>query len=349
MKKILTAIGNPMLNHKIKNIENYELLNEDIKIDEELLEWIEKTQEVDILFLCSNIIHNYKVDEFIQIIRKIQENIFIIFFKEENVESNLKEDDNLKIYNSFDFDLETLEKILQKVIQKNIRKNTSKIISVSGVSGVGKSTFSTFLAKSVENQSTKILLIDFDIEENQIRTLLKIKKQPNNVEQIKNMIIHVNKNLDVLSHLDLIFPKKYQIDFFKIQEIFNILKKEYNLIIIDTSSKLENEYTKRIFYNSDEIIFLLEPNILGVKKSKNMLEVLENDWRIQNSKLKLILNKTNIYQISDTIIEELFPNIKLLGRMKYNDAYNLMINKNVDKKEIKKEYEKMYKKICQIK
>ncbi len=112
---------------------------------------------------------------------------------------------------------------------------------------------------------------------------------------------------------------------------------------------MENEYTKRIFYNSDEIIFLLEPNILGVKKSKNMLEVLENDWRIQDSKLKLILNKTNIYQISDTIIEELFPNIKLLGRMKYNDAYNLMINKNVDKKEIKKEYEKMYKKICQIK
>ena len=77
-----------------------------------------------------------------------------------------------------------------------------------------------------------------------------------------------------------------------------------------------------------------------------MLEVLENDWKIDFSKIKLILNKANIYQISNTIIEELFPDIKLLGRMKYNDAYNLMINKNVDKKEIKREYEKMYKRIC---
>lgn len=346
MKKILTAIGNPMLNHKIKNTENYEVLSEDIKIDEELLEWIEKTQEVDILFLCSHIIRNYKIDEFIQIIRKIQEDILIIFFEGENIESSVKEDEHLKIYNSLDLDLEILEKILQKVIQKNIRKYTSKTISISGVSGVGKSTFSTFLAKSVENQSIKTLLIDFDLEESQIRTLLKIKKQPQSMETLKDMVIHINKNLDVLTHLDFIYPQDHPIDFLKIQEIFHIFKQEYNLIIIDTSSKLENEYTKRIFYNSDEIIFLLEPNILGVKKSKNMLEVLENDWKIDFSKIKLILNKANIYQISNTIIEELFPDIKLLGRMKYNDAYNLMINKNVDKKEIKREYEKMYKRIC---
>lgn len=196
----------------------------------------------------------------------------------------------------------------------------------------------------MENKRT--LLIDFDLEERQIRTILKIKKQPQYKNNIKNMIINVNKNLDVLCHLDFIFSNKNELDFFRIQEILNELKNEYDLIIIDTSSKLENKYTKRIFYHSDEIVFLLEPNILGVKKAKNMLEIFENDWKISIEKIKIILNKTNIYQISDIIIEELFPNIKLVGNMKYQDAYNLIINKNVDKKEIKKEYEKICKKIC---
>lgn len=207
----------------------------------------------------------------------------------------------------------------------------------------GKSTFSTFFAKNVENK--KILLIDFDLNENQIRTILKIKKQPQFKNNIKNMIINVNKNFDVLCHLDFIFSNQSEPDFFRIQEILNELKNEYELMIIDTSSKLENEYTKRIFYQSDEIIFLLEPNILGIKKSKNMLEIFENDWKISSEKIKIILNKTNIYQISDMIIEELFPDIKLLGKMKYHDAYNLMINKNVDKKEIRKEYERIWRKI----
>ena len=149
--------------------------------------------------------------------------------------------------------------------------------------------------------------------------------------------------------MDSVFPNKNEMNYWKIQEIINQLKEEYNLIIVDTSSKLENEYTKRIFYNSDEVIFLVEPNILGVKKSKNMLEVFENDWKIANSKIKIVLNKSNMYQISDAILEELFPEIKLIGKMKYMDSYNLMINKSVYKRELKREYEKIYKKIYNIK
>ncbi len=195
----------------------------------------------------------------------------------------------------------------------------------------------------------KILLIDFDLEESQIRTLLKIKKQPQYTNNIRDLAINVTKNFDVLCHMDYLFSNKDEINYIKIQEIINQLKEEYNFIIIDTSSKLENEYTKRIFYNSNEILFLLEPNILGVKKSKNMLEVLENDWKIASSKIKIILNKSNMYQISDAILEELFPEIKFIGKMKYMDSYNLMINKSVYKREIKREYEKIYRKIYSIK
>lgn len=343
MKKIITAIGNPMFYQKIKETKKYQLIPEDIKTDEELIEWLEREGKIDFLFLCSDIIKNYNIEEFIKIIKEIQENIFIIFFKRENCEISMEENEKFKTMNDMEIEWEALEEILEQPQEEEVEKTNAKIIAISGASGVGKSTFSTFLAKNVEN--LKVLLLDFNLEENQVRTILKIKKQPQYENNIKNMIMNIGKNLDVLCHLDFIFANKDKINYLQIQEILNQLKKEYDLIIIDTSSNLENEYTKRIFYNSDEIIFLLEPNILGVKKSKNMLEIFENDWKIEFSKIKMILNKTNIYQISDEIIKELFPEIKLLGKMKYMDSYNLMINKNVDKKEIKKEYERIWKKI----
>lgn len=207
----------------------------------------------------------------------------------------------------------------------------------------GKSTFSTFFAKSVENENQKTLLIDFDFTQNQSKLLFKVKRNPEYDGNIEKLVININKNLDILCNLDLVFNEPNMANFIKLQEMLNNVKQNYNLIIIDTSSNLQNEYTKRIFYNSDDIIFLLEPNILGVKKSKDLLEIIENDFKVDNSKIRIVLNKTNIYQISDNIIEELFPDIKLLGKIKYHDAYNLMINKNIHKKEIKKEYEKIYR------
>jgi len=197
----------------------------------------------------------------------------------------------------------------------------------------------------VENKDAKTLLIDFDLEANQIRTLFKNKKNLKYFERVEDGIVTINKNLDILCNLDFIFRSTEQIDYLQIKEIIEKLKEKYNLIIIDTSSNCKNEYTKKVFYNCDNIIFLLEPNIIGIKKGKDLLEIFESDWKIPTSKIKLIINKSNIYQISEEIINELFPNIELIGKMNYNDCYNLMINRNIDKKEINKEYKRIYKKI----
>lgn len=345
MRKVLTAIGNPMLNQKIKKLENYEVLLDDIGSDDELLEALEREQTVEILFLCTNIIEHYSVEKLIEMIRKLQENIFIVLFNGENSQDIIKEDENLKFYHTLDLDLADFEKSLPPVKVTPIQNYTSKIMAISGASGIGKSTFSTFLAQNVEKKNSKTLLIDFDLDENHIKTILKLKKNPKAQGNVKNMIVNVNKNLDVLYNLKNIFPNQENVNFFTLQKMMNELKKEYQLILIDTSSNLENDYTKRIFYYSQKIIFLVEPNILGIKKAKNMLEVIENDWKIANEKINLVLNKTNMYEISQNIMQELFPDMKIIGKMKYLDSYNLMINRNINKKEIKKEYEKIYKKI----
>ena len=344
MKKTITAIGNFNLNRELKKLKDCNLVTNDISDDEELIECLEREKEIDMLFVSSNIIKHYGIDEFLKIIRKLQTDIKIYFFKAKDVECKIKEDENFKVFTSFEIDFNILKKDFEEEMIKNNKNDNSQIIAISGASGVGKSVFSTFFAKTVENGNKKILLIDFDLEQNQLRTILKIKKNPK-YNEINELIINVNNNLDILCHLDLIFENNTQMDSFKIQEILKTLRNEYDLIIIDTSSNLENEYTKRIFYNCDNIIFLVEPNIIGVKKAKTMLEVIENDWKVQDFKIKLVLNKTNIYQISDSIIEELFSNLKLIGKIQYRDSYNLMINTTIRKREIQKEYEKIYKKI----
>lgn len=343
MKKILTGIGNHFLNEKLRQNQEYDVLCEDFENDEKLLEYLECGEIVDILFLSSNIVKNYDLQEFVKLVQKIQDTMQVVVFGERNKVEKIVENHNLKVYDAMDLDMELLKQILSEKVEKSSLKSRAKTIAISGASGVGKSTFSTFFAKNVENEKNKTLLINFDLEENHIRTILKIRKTPKIQESIEDLIINVDKNLDVLCNLDSVFKDKSEVTFFKIQEILEPFKENYDLIIIDTSAKLEEDYTKKVFYNVDEIIFLLEPNILGIKKAKNMMEVFERDWNIPTYKIKIILNKAGMYQITDSIIEELFDDIKLIGKMKYNDVYNLMINRNVNKKEIKKEYKKISK------
>lgn len=342
MKKVLTAIGNNKLNENLKEYKNCEVLCDDIDNEEKFLEILERKQ-IDILFISSRIIQEYSIDELFKIIVNMQQEIFIVFFNVDNIEFKADKTQNIKVFEDFEIEKEEIEKILNR--EEAVEENKCKIISIFGARGVGKSTFSTFLAKNVDKGKTKTLLIDFDIYENSIRTILKIRKHPKFTGEIKDLIITKEKNFDALCDLDLYFSNREKIDFFKVHEILSNLKKEYDLIIIDTSSNFQNEYTKRIFYNSDDVIFLVEPNILGIKKAKDILEVLENDWKVNDSKIKMIINKSNIYQISESIIEEIFPSLKIYGKIKYNDAYNLMINRSVDKKEIVKEYVKIGEKV----
>lgn len=147
MKKVLTAIGNPMLNKKIKKLDDYQILTKDISNDEELIEWLEREKNIDILFLYQDIIKNYKENEFIKIIKKLQKNIIIYFFENEKNKLNLKENNDLKIYKNLEINWEEFKENLEKISQKNIEKNNSKIIAISGGSGVRKKYVFHFFCK----------------------------------------------------------------------------------------------------------------------------------------------------------------------------------------------------------
>lgn len=100
------------------------------------------------------------------------------------------------------------------------------------------------------------------------------------------------------------------------------IKKNFDYIIVDSNNKDKN-YMKII----DKEIYLIEPNLFEMKKIKKEI--------IQNSKIEIILNKSNLYSIDKNVIEKII-NKKIIGEIEYSKNINSLINNNLELKYLNK-------------
>ena len=245
--------------------------------------------------------------------------------------------------------------ILNKIKEKTTKKHEifeNKIISVIGTGGIGKTSFCVILSKLIKNK--KILIIDFDILNSCINSVFGIKKYSNKTNEnnileknIKKLITKVNKNIDIFCGTKILVDEKYKNLKENFYNFLNEIKNKYDLIIIDNSSECFFEYTKQILNKSDLIMFLLEPNIIDLKKSKNLLNIYINKWKIKKEKINIVFNKVNKNSIDEEVLKTLFMDFKILGKLKIDINYNLILNKHVKiiNKKIKKDYLKIIKKL----
>lgn len=255
-------------------------------------------------------------------------------------------------------------KLIFKIKNKNEKNKiiNKKIISILGTGGVGKSIITVNIANLLKENNYKVLILDFDILNNSLHTILGVNKYPekiknklknndliNNKINIKELIIKINKNVDLISGINLLFDSKYKISSLKIKNILEELKENYDYIIIDNSAECFFEYTKNIINNSDFNIYLFEPNLIEIKKAKNLLKIYNKEWNIEKNKIKLLINKNTKYSIKNKTLEKIFDEYKIIGKINFNEKYNYLINKNFkNNKLIKKEIENEYKKIFNL-
>lgn len=150
----------------------------------------------------------------------------------------------------------------------------------------------------------------------------------------------------MISGINLLFDSKYKINNIQFNNLFNDVKKFYDVIIIDTSSECFFNYTKDIIKKSNINIFIVEPNLLEIQKSKNILKIYKEEWNIDNNKINILFNKFNKNSIDINILKIIFSEYNIIGKIDINNKYNLIINKNANKidKNIKKEYLKIIEK-----
>ena len=350
-----------------KIIEKIKLINKNIEIiailkneNEELKNYLiskgvfnifynNKITNEELISKINNINNLKKENEINEEIKKLKE---IILKKEENKKLNSNINNIKKIKNKLinkKYLKNINNKILNKIKFKNKIKNNesykkNKIISVVGTNGIGKSIFSSILSKVIKNK--KILLIDFDIFNQSINSIFNVKR--NRKEKNKNnQIIKVNKNIDLLCAVDFLFDGNYRIDKKELIRLLEENLNKYDLVIIDTTSECFFDYTKEILEKSDLIIFLLKANLIELKKSKNLLDIYINKWKINKEKINIIFNKENINSIDNKILKQLFSDFNILEKIKFNNSFDLIINSNlktIDKK-IKNKFERIIKKL----
>lgn len=227
-----------------------------------------------------------------------------------------------------------------KKFKNKTNKTQNKIISVVGIPGVGKSIFISLFSKNIKHK--KILIIDFDIYNKSLDLIFGY----NTKLQQEKAIIKINNNIDLLSKIEIFFKESY-IEKNKIKNILDSFSKKYDLIIIDNTSEYSCEHTKEILKNSDSIIFLSDANLIELNKTKKLLEKYINKWKIEKERINVVFNKININSINNKILNNLFSDFNILGKINFSNKYNLIINNNLKilNKKINKEYINIIKKM----
>ena len=163
-------------------------------------------------------------------------------------------------------------------------------------------------------------------------------------KNIKRLIVKVEKGIDIVSNANLIFDTNYILSKTGIQEMLLELKRQYDIILIDTI--MDSRYKILVDVISElstKVICLVGGNLIEIKKTINTLK--EN----QKDKIYIVYNKKSKYTMNMKILEILFFKFKIIGVLHYDCRYDLIINKNVNKlyisKKIKKEYLKIIEKL----
>ncbi len=160
---------------------------------------------------------------------------------------------------------------------------------------------------------------------------------------IKNLIIKIDKNIDLISETNIIFNENYIANEEKIKEMFNVLKKDYDLILIDTNEDSKYIELIKILSNlSYKTICIMQANLIYVKKTINLI----NDVTTKEDEISIICNKQNKYSMNKKMLEFMFYKHKIIGTLSYSEEYDKIINKNVNttsiNKKIKEEFRKNY-------
>lgn len=388
MIKVLTAMGNPILNERLQILRNVSVVGKDVQYQEGVLEILEESLDIDCLIISETLPGEYGFYKLINQIKNIKPKIDIYVFleeKEENIENYLTSQEIYKIYSLDELDLNEFiknfddkkndvltginkeinefkrlilnenciednysfieEKISESFEQTEWEKDECHTIAISGNFGSGKSLISSLLSKVISGKNKKTLLIDLDTENCSINTIFGIIKYKEKQIYVEDFIFKIDDNLDVMCGVDKLINIKENYNGLVIKEFFERLKKDYEVIIIDVSSRMDLKYVKIILTYCDRIIFLIEPNLLEISKSNKILEVFFYDFNIDVDKIKIVFNKSNKYKIAETVLEELFSEFEIIEHLDYEEKYNLLINKNMNINFEETKFERIYEKL----
>ncbi len=172
-----------------------------------------------------------------------------------------------------------------------------KVITVSSVKGgVGKTTMVLNLAGIYCGLNKKVLIIDLDLYSGGVAVSLNVKNDKdiymmidsmanNRFTELKKYVTTYNKNIDVLA-----CPKDprmgAKVSGRYIPVIFDLAKKEYDVVLVDTYHILDEINLTALDY-SYMTLFIITNDIVDLKNMKSLISIFKDT----DKKNYLILSK----------------------------------------------------------
>ena len=315
MNNIITSIGNPILNNELKKIKNINIIKNDIKYGKELLKEIEN-KKINYLIISDN---KKNIKEFIKLLEKINKRKIkiIIILKNKSLEKELIKLKIFKLYYEENFNIKKLIKDINSSENNNKKEYlNNKVISVIGAPQSGKTFIISQLVQFIKNK--KILIINCDFKFKDIQIIFNLKNTQN------KKIIKINNNIDLIN-------LKNDKNKISMENNFDKLKNNYDYIFIDNNF---NFYYEMFLNKSDLILFIINPNIFNVNKSKIYLQKINklNNYK----KIKIVINKSKNNSMDINIIKKIINNKNKIAKIKYNYFFGIRIFKMLIKKELYK-------------
>ncbi|MDD5196829.1 MAG: ATPase, T2SS/T4P/T4SS family [Candidatus Omnitrophota bacterium] len=193
-----------------------------------------------------------------------------------------------------------------------------KIVIFSTKGGVGKTLISTNLACSLaKEQGQKVCLMDLDlqavgdmarmldlkVDRSMVEFIQSLKKQPAEFKS-SDFLIHSYMGLDLLCGV----TKPQQAPHLKpenIKEIFNLLDKDYDYMIVDAGKSL-SDLLLATLNQANLIILVVTPDILSIYQAEWAIDTLQS-LQFPLSMIKVILNRAE--SISSISLQEIKVNL----------------------------------------
>ena len=180
-----------------------------------------------------------------------------------------------------------------------MNNQNGKIITISSVKGgVGKTTLTINLAGLYFLMKKKVLIIDLDLYAGGVATCLNINNKKdiymlvdtlsnNKTIELSDYVSKYNSGIDVLSN-----PKDprdvSKIESKYINKIFDIAKREYDIILVDTSHLLDETCLVALdaSYNS---AFVITNDLVDLKNMKSLVSIFNE---MNKTNYRVVLNNS---------------------------------------------------------
>ena len=329
MREIILAINNEYF---IKKINSKKINYNNLQYREAILETLEKNKNINNIILDEKIPGQISIEKLIEKIIRINKNVNIIFFLEKYDDKKFIKLKKLGVKKIYINNKINVNKVINNLSEG---ATNNKVITIEGMPKSGKTLFTNLLAKYLNENNKKIVLINLNnnIERNYLKQLGSKKNSKNRYSEKEEIFldglnkneININDNILFINNFQMLIKNNTKE---KLQIFLNKYKLIYDYILIDIGNKNIKYVKRQILSNSNKKVLIINSKKLSDINSRKFEVNKKDDYYI-------ICNNYNLLSVNKLIIKNIIGEKYFYSIISYNKKYKNITKKFYDDKNFK--------------